>query len=107
MKPHGAIGQYLWDQMIEFNDYVSELLEDPAWPKSEVWVLGDNPTISLLLATEVYDYKMQPAPLLEKDPLNYLENPKKPREIRVYHDADARFTMDDFFSKLALFAETK
>ncbi|MEX3073620.1 nucleoside hydrolase [Vibrio alginolyticus] len=107
VKPHGAIGQYLWDQMVEFNDYISGQLEDPSWPKSEVWVLGDNPLISLLLATEVYDYTMQPAPLLEKGTMNYLENPKKPREVRVYHSADARFAMEDFFSKLALFNEKK
>ncbi|WP_217494990.1 nucleoside hydrolase [Marinomonas sp. FW-1] len=107
VKPQGAIGEYLWKQMIEFNDFASKQLEDTSWPKSEVWVLGDNPSISLLLATEVYDYTMQPAPLLDTETLDYLENPKKPREIRVYNSADARFTLEDFFSKLALFNEKK
>lgn len=107
VRPHGAIGEYLWTQMVEFNNFASQQLEDTSWPKSEVWVLGDNPSISLLLATEVYDYSMQPAPLLETDTMNYLDNPKKPREVRVYHSADARFTLEDFFSKLALFNEKK
>jgi len=102
VKPEKEIGQYLWDQMMSFNDFANKTFEITDWPKSEVWVLGDNPSISLLLASEQYQYTEQPSPILDKD-LNYLPNPESKRKIRVYHDVDVRFTLEDFFSKLQLF----
>ena len=101
VRSQGELGEYLWDQMMEFNEFANTHLNITTWPKSEVWVLGDNPSISLLLATEQYQYTEQDAPLLD-DELNYLPNPDSKRKVRVYHDVDERFTLEDFFSKLAL-----
>lgn len=106
VRSQGELGEYLWDQMMEFNHFANTHLNMTSWPKSEVWVLGDNPSISLLLATEQYQYTEQDAPLLD-DELNYLPNPDSNRKVRVYHDADERFTLEDFFSKLALFSAEK
>ncbi len=102
VKSQGKLGAYLWQQMMDFNDYANTHFDFTSWPKSEVWVLGDNPAISLLLATETYQYTEMDAPKLDKD-MNYLPNPKVKHKIRVYHKADARYTLEDFFAKLALY----
>lgn len=106
VKTKGDIGKYLWNQMIDFNDLANATFDFTTWPKSEVWVLGDNPSISLLLASEVYQYTEEDSPLLDEK-LNYLPNPQSQRKIRVYHDADVRFTLEDLFSKLALFSSSR
>jgi inosine-uridine nucleoside N-ribohydrolase len=102
VKPQGDLGKYLWNQMIEFNNFANKTFEFTTWPKSEVWVLGDNPSISLLLATELYQFTEQASPIMDKD-LNYLPNQNSKRNVRVYHNADSRFTLEDLFSKLAIF----
>ncbi|KAA9001256.1 nucleoside hydrolase [Affinibrenneria salicis] len=100
VKPQGAVGNYLWQQMVEFNQTISQTLKDVPWPKSEVWVLGDNPSISLLLDDHEYHYTLRAAPYLNDD-LTYGELPAA-RQIRVYNAVDTRFTLEDFYAKLAL-----
>ncbi len=100
VKPQGAVGSYLWRQMIEFNQRASKPIAGVPWPKSEVWVLGDNPAISLLLDDEEYRYTLVNAPHINDD-LSYAPRPGA-RQIRVYNAIDARFTLEDFYAKLAL-----
>ncbi|NDL61762.1 nucleoside hydrolase [Acerihabitans arboris] len=100
VKPQGAVGSYLWRQMIEFNQRASKLIAGVPWPKSEVWILGDNPAISLLLDDEEYHYQMVNAPHINDD-LTYGPQAHA-RQIRVYNAIDARFTLEDFYAKLAL-----
>lgn len=100
VKPQGQVGEYLWQQLIEFNQRISEVVKDVPWPKSEVWVLGDNPSVSLLLDDHEYNYTLRAAPLLNDD-LTYAPQPNA-RQIRVYNAVDARFTLEDFYAKLAL-----
>lgn len=100
VKPQGDVGAYLWQQMIDFNRAISTAFKDIPWPKSEVWVLGDNPSVALLLDDHEYHYTLRDAPLLNDD-LTYAVQPNA-RQIRVYHAIDARFTLEDFYAKLAL-----
>ncbi|APS30518.1 nucleoside hydrolase [Pectobacterium brasiliense] len=100
VKPQGKVGEYLWQQLIEFNRAISETIKDVPWPKSEVWVLGDNPAVSLLLDDHEYHYTLVNAPQLNDD-LTYAPQDKA-RQIRVYNAVDARFTLEDFYAKLAL-----
>ncbi|PWC14132.1 nucleoside hydrolase [Brenneria roseae subsp. americana] len=100
VKPQGQVGEYLWQQMIDFNKKISAIIKDVPWPKSEVWVLGDNPSVSLLLDDHEYNYTLRDAPLLNDD-LTYAPQPGA-RQIRVYHAVDSRFTLEDFYAKLAL-----
>ncbi|MFE8118771.1 nucleoside hydrolase [Brenneria goodwinii] len=100
VKPQGKVGEYLWQQMIDFNRKISALVKDVPWPKSEVWVLGDNPSISLLLDDHEYNYTLVDAPQLNDD-LTYASQPNA-RQIRVYNAVDARFTLEDFYAKLTL-----
>ncbi|MFP1960299.1 nucleoside hydrolase [Lonsdalea quercina] len=100
VKPQGKVGEYLWQQLIDFNREISMTLKDVPWPKSEVWVLGDNPSVALLLDDHEYQYTLRDAPQINDD-LSYGQQ-KSPRQIRVYHAVDTRFTLEDFYAKLAL-----
>ena len=97
VRPHGAIGEYLFRQMVELNDEYGENL---GWPEGEMWVLGDQPTVTVLLEASPYDYDLVPAPLFMRD-LTYIPCQTN-RTIRVFHRVDARFTLEDFYAKLAL-----
>ncbi|MCL2898498.1 nucleoside hydrolase [Brenneria sp. WC1b.1] len=100
VKPQGETGEYLWRQLVDFNKMISDVIKDMPWPKSEVWVLGDNPAVSLLLDEHEYNYSLRDAPRLNDD-LTYAPQPGA-RQIRVYNAVDARFTLEDFYAKLAL-----
>jgi len=79
---------------------------DPDWPQGESWNLGDQPTVTLLLENHQWEYDWIPAPLVTAEmhyiPLNQCMPDVKNRAIRVYHTVDARFTLEDFYAKLAL-----
>ncbi|TDF93318.1 nucleoside hydrolase [Paenibacillus piri] len=97
VRPYGTIGRYLFDQMIEFNDRHGGNMR---FPKGEMWALGDSPAVSLLLDPHEYGYEMRPAPRIRED-LTY-EQRQTDRLIRVYHEVDARFTLEDMYAKIAL-----
>ncbi|MGN1018835.1 MAG: nucleoside hydrolase [Aristaeellaceae bacterium] len=102
VAPHGKIGRYLFEQMVDLNTRSAK----GAWPHGESWCLGDQPTVGLLLEDKERDnYDMLPAPRIAPD-LTYQPLPGS-REIRVYHTIDARLILEDFYCKLALFAMEK
>jgi purine nucleosidase len=100
VKPYGEIGNYLYQQLMDFNEWAATAHPNFPWPKGETWSLGDSPAISLLLDDHEYGYELKPAPRIKKD-LRYEHNQNE-RMIRVYHYVDARFTLEDMFAKLAL-----
>ncbi|KOC90347.1 nucleoside hydrolase [Winslowiella iniecta] len=100
VKPQGETGHYLWQQMIDFNRRASATIKDIPWPKSEVWVLGDNPAVGLLLDDHQYHYQEISAPTVNED-LTYGKG-TQPRKVRVYQSIDAHFVLEDFFAKLQL-----
>ena len=99
VKPKGAIGEYLFDQLAE----VANRLHF----NGEAYVLGDSPLV-LLTALQSYfeadptssTYVIQKAPLITDDG-QYQANPSG-RPIRVYTKIDAQFMFNDFFAKLEL-----
>lgn len=98
VKPCGAIGEYLFRQMVEFNDKTADIEQ---WPHGESWGLGDQGTISVLLEErERMNWDARPAPLIGEK-LEYIHGQQN-RDIRVYHTLDTRLTMEDFYAKLAL-----
>ena len=98
VRPHGEIGRYLFDQLVELNDDYGESL---SWPAGEMWCLGDQPTVTLLLmADQFMEYDVIPAPLFSRD-MFYVPCPTN-RAIRVYKTVDPRFTFEDFFAKLEI-----
>lgn len=97
VRPHGEIGRYLFEQLVALNDEYGE----SSWPAGEMWCLGDQPTVTLLMMSDMFqDYEVVTAPLFSRD-MFYVPCPEN-RSIRVYKSVDSRFTFEDFFAKLAI-----
>jgi inosine-uridine nucleoside N-ribohydrolase len=97
VQPYGKIGDYLFRQMVEYND---EFAEQPMWPQGESWNLGDQPTVSVLLEDHEHDWDWKPAPIFSKE-MFYIHGQQN-RSIRVYRNIDSRLTLEDFYCKLQL-----
>ncbi len=97
VKPYGSIGNYLFTQMVEFND---QLANHPGWPLGESWVLGDSAALGVLLDPHEYCFSLYNAPRIDED-MNYIHDTNH-REIRYYNSVDARFILEDFYSKLQI-----
>lgn len=89
--PQGELGRYLAKNVWEFNNAAASR-------PTEYRILGDSPTIGLMLFDGCGAYTMQPAPRLNDD-LTY-DHTGANREIRVYQTIDARFILEDFYAKL-------
>ena len=94
VKPHGEIGRYLVENLIDFNN---EWTSRP----TEYRILGDSPAIGLMLFDDCGQYSMKSAPEIDGD-MNYVHTGKN-RPIRVYHNIDSRFILEDLYAKLAQF----
>ncbi|MDR1531708.1 MAG: nucleoside hydrolase [Clostridiales bacterium] len=98
VKPYGAIGKYLADEMIGFNDLMGKLTGRNTFPHGETWSIGDQPTVSVLLQNAgVWHSEYATV----NDDMTYGKSVSG-REIRVYDEIDRRMTLDDFFAKLML-----
>lgn len=97
VAPCGRIGQYLLRQMVDLNN---ALAGNPRWPLGESWSLGDSPAVGLLLDPHEFCYEWVPAPYVTKD--MYYVHEQNNRPIRVYNSIDARFILEDFYSKMKL-----
>lgn len=96
VQPCSALGNYLFQQMADYN---LKNAEQDIWPHGECWGLGDQAGIAVLLEElEAVNYELIPAPIVNKE-MKYIHNQKN-RLIRVYKRVDARFTMEDFYAKL-------
>jgi len=100
VKPCGEIGRYLFEQLVRFNEEYGNNAN--RWPLGEAWSLGDSPAVSLLLDDHEFGYELKPAPRITPD-MHYVHHQSE-RKIRVYHYVDPRFTLEDMYAKLALFA---
>lgn len=96
----GEIGTYLFNQL---NEHAHEdIPRKSVFRTGESWVLGDSPAVGLILYEHRYEFDWVQAPLIDKD-MQYVHTGLN-RPIRVYRKIDPRFILDDFFSKIALFA---
>lgn len=100
VRPHGAIGQYLCEQMDEYAATPAGL--SGSYRTGEVWCLGDTPAVSLILFEQPQDHALRPAPRFNQD-MTYAPGSGE-HQVRVYDRVDTRFMMEDFYAKLALFA---
>ena len=95
VMPYGAIGRYLFDQMVSYN-------ATPAadWTAGESWSLGDSPAVTAVLHPACGRSGMQKICTVNEDTsYSPLEGG---REIRVYRDLDSRYLLGDFYAKLHL-----
>ena len=91
----GAIGEYLVDQLIEWN---TRMVPGPIEYRS----LGDTPALSVIMNPDGGRYEWRPAPQFNEQ-MQYV-HPGRYRPIKVYDAIDIRFIQEDFFAKLARFA---
>ena len=100
VEPCGAIGKYLFEQMLEVNEDAADI---PYWPNGETWGLGDSPTIGVFLEDpnnpELFEELS--APTISYEDMSYsFDQPG--RKIRVYHKINSRLILDDMFAKLKI-----
>lgn len=101
VRPCGEIGEYLCRQLQEHS--YEDIPRKSAFRTGESWVLGDNPTIGLILYEHRFEFDWVPAPQIT-DNMAYV-HVKTNRPIRVYKNIDSRLILEDMFCKLALFAK--
>ena len=93
VMPYGAIGRYLFEEM-------QELGMRAEWIAGESWGLGDSPAVGLALNPGCGRYNIRKAPIVNSD--GKYSGEVDTHEIRVYHEIDSRYILEDFFAKLAL-----
>ncbi len=102
IRPYGKIGEYLFQQMIDFNILLKDVEH---FPKGESWSLGDSPAVGLMMDSMDYAWEMEEAPIID-DEMNYHFDGKG-RQIRVYKDINERFILEDLFSKIKINYQNK
>ncbi len=100
VAPCGEIGKYLFENLVALNEKLADV---PHWPHGELWGLGDQGVIAVLMqeSERVDNFHMIPAPRINVEDMTYDLNSGN-REIRVYDYIDYRITLEDMFAKLAL-----
>ena len=100
VEPCGEIGKYLFENLVALNEKLAII---PHWPHGELWGLGDQGVIAVLMqeSERVDNFHMIPAPRVNPEDMTYDLNTDN-REIRVYDYIDYRITLEDFFAKLAI-----
>jgi hypothetical protein len=103
VRPCGKIGAYLFDQLMA-HAWEAGPRKSP-FRTGETWVLGDNPSIGLILYEHRCCFDYISAPLITAD-MAYVQTGLS-RPIRVYNSVDSRLILEDLFCKLKLFSEKK
>ncbi len=98
VAPCGKIGKYLFEQLIETSRSIRGI-DKTFLP--ETWILGDNPTVSVLLERGDSCFDEVPAPYIQED-ATYAPGKRKERVIRVYRSVNVPLAFSDLFAKLAL-----
>lgn len=100
VRPYGRIGEYLFDQMAEFNVARGD---DAHWPHGEIWGLGDQGTIAVLMEEQEKEdsYELMDAPTFDEKTMKYQKGSGH-KKIRVYKKVNDRLTLEDFFAKLQI-----
>jgi len=101
VRPCGAVGRYLYDEMEEYNLHNDDA---PGLRKGENWGLGDSPVVGALLQCGWRgNFHAEKAPYIADD-MHYEPLPGA-KEIRVYDSVDVRFILEDMYAKLKLSAQ--
>lgn len=101
IRPCGNVEKMLSDIMLRVNHRFDDDPRRLPFPHGEVWSIGDQPTVTVLLESDfAAKYHLVRAPTIAKD-MSYLPDPEG-KWIRVYDEVDTRLTMGDLFAKLEL-----
>ncbi|MGN0070239.1 MAG: nucleoside hydrolase [Atopobiaceae bacterium] len=96
IAPAGPLGAHLAGQLVRFKEGMQERA---SWIQDESWVMGDMAAPAALLAETKDLWEERPAPAIAEDG-SYRDAGPDARTIRVYHDLDVSFAMNDFICKL-------
>jgi purine nucleosidase len=91
----GEIGKYLVEQLVDWNAKTAVL---PMEHRS----LGDSPAIGVMMYPECGVSEWVPGPEYN-ELMNYVHTGRN-RPVKLYHNVDQRFILEDMFAKLARFA---
>jgi purine nucleosidase len=101
----GPLGRYLADQVKAIGAMVEKVLPNVIFPRSETYVLGDSPLVTLTALQSFFQpdptsssYVLLPTPKLGADG-GYTDNPSG-RPMRVYTQIDTRLTFADMAAKI-------
>ncbi|MGN0998449.1 MAG: nucleoside hydrolase [Faecousia sp.] len=101
VRPCGEPGALLVSKMMEVNDFYGQVPRRLDFPHGELWSIGDQPTVSVLLENAAgRNYHVEKAPRI-RDDMTYEADPDG-KEILVFDSIDRRLTMEDLFAKLLL-----
>lgn len=92
VEPHGELGRYLAQQVVDFN---SQFHRAPVESRS----LGDSPAIALMIDPFCAAMRRQPGVRFAPD--GHYEKGDPEREILVVESIDVRFLLEDMFAKIA------
>ena len=95
VRPYGKIGEYLFQQMVDYN-----AAPCAGWTPGESWTLGDSPAIAVTLDPACGTTEWQEARYINAD-TSYGE-PIPGRMICVFRRIDSRYLLEDFYAKLKL-----
>ncbi len=99
VAPCGEIGEYLLQQLDQHSQ--EPAARNNAFRTGEVWVIGDNPAVGLLLYEHRFEFDWVQAPYVTQESMYVHTGLNRP--IRVYKNIDSRLIIDDLFAKLELF----
>lgn len=92
VEPHGELGRYLAQQVVDFNSrYHRTAVESRS--------LGDSPAIALMIDPFCAAMRRQPGVRFTAD--GHYESGAPEREILVVESVDVRFLLEDMFAKIA------
>ncbi|WP_343249895.1 nucleoside hydrolase [Diplocloster hominis] len=100
VKGCGILGAYLFEQLEQCSHTSASMATNRT---GEFWCLGDSPGIGVLLADQLFGYEIRRAPGI-RSVMTYADGPDN-REIKVYQRVNSRYILEDFFAKLALYAQ--
>lgn len=100
----GPLGRFLADRIAGIEDVVRNLMPDAVFPRSETYVMGDSPLVTLSALHSFFNadpassfHDLRPTPRLNADG-SYAPNPAG-RPMRVYTRIDTRLTFADMLGK--------
>lgn len=96
VEPLGPLGEHLVAGLLRFQE---GMRSKASWIQDESWVLGDMAAPAVLLSEMKDCWEEMPAPGIAEDG-SYKDGGPEARTIRVYHDLDVSFAMNDFICKL-------
>jgi purine nucleosidase len=113
VKPFGAIGNYIFENLLKVSDvecakkydYIPMVKNASKGAKSmlirsgEGWSLGDSPAVGVLITSQAKNMEIRRAQYIDKDG-SYKAYVSDERMIRVYHSIDSRIILEDFFAKI-------